>query len=97
MIMRACLFEEPLRTPAQIPVACVTLADLLGELGSPADISELIEHGAKGALLDAMLQTSDEVRRFRTPAWTWAIMGGMEGWVAMRAGKVLFWIITSMN
>jgi hypothetical protein len=95
--MRTHIFKEPLRDAADIPVAGVTLVELLGEPGTVADVSALIDRSPRRDLLIELLKTCDEIRRFRTPGWTWQAMGGLEGWVAMRSGKALFWIVTKMN
>ncbi|WP_435018665.1 hypothetical protein TA3x_000649 [Tundrisphaera sp. TA3] len=93
--MRVQHFPEP-RLPEDIPIAGVTLLDLLGE-GVPADEVQLALSRGSGKNPDVMIQLGDEFRRFRTPTWTWAAMAGVEGVVVLRSGRVVFWVVTRMN
>jgi hypothetical protein len=93
--MRVQFFPGP-RLPEEIPVAGVTLLELLGE-GVPADEVQLALSKATSKNPDVMIQLGDVSRRFRTPTWTWAAMAGIEGIVALRSGRVIFWVVTRMN
>jgi len=93
--MRVQSFPEP-SLPEEIPIAGVTLLDLLGE-GVPADEVQIALNKATSKNPSVMIQPGDEFRRFRTPTWTWAAMAGMEGIVVLRSGRVVFWVVTRMN
>ena len=93
--MRVQYFSEP-RLPEEIPIAGLTLSDLLGE-GVPAEEVQLALSKGTSKNPNLMIQPGDEFRRFRTPTWTWAAMGGIEGVVVLRSGRVIFWIVTRMN
>jgi hypothetical protein len=95
--MRIQRFAGPLNKPSDIPVAGVTLADLLGQSGTLADVLAVATLDSEREKLANELLPSDEVRTFRTPPWTWANMGGIEGWVVLRAGNAVMWIVTRMN
>ena len=81
-----------LRKPEEIPVAGVTLRDLMSEQISPQQAREELAIDAGELLTD-----QDEVWRFRTPAWTWQLMGGVQGFVVLRDGLAAHWLVTRMN
>lgn len=93
--MRVHVFPEP-RPPSEIPVAGVTLFELLGESATVEEVQHALE-GLRHKHPDVIVRSDDEVRRFRTPNWTWANMAGLEGLVVIRSGRVVFWVITRMN
>lgn len=84
------------RSPENIPVAGVSLRELLGEPVSCdwllLQVPEQVHQQVKSQLKDG-----DEVRPFRTPLWTWQAMGGIEGYVVLRNGLAVFWIVTRRN
>ncbi|MEN6494139.1 MAG: hypothetical protein ABFD16_07600 [Thermoguttaceae bacterium] len=85
------------RPPEEIPVAGVTLRDLLGDVVTLAHVHGQFSDDPLSNRVADVLKEDDEVRRFRTPPWTWANMSGMEGFVVMRSGKAICWIVTRMN
>ncbi len=93
--MRVQSFPHPSQ-PEEIPIAGVTLLDLLGE-DVPADEVQLALNQVRNKAPNVMIQPGDGFRRFRTPAWTWAAMAGIEGIVVIRSGRVVFWVVTRMN
>lgn len=92
--LRIQRFQRP-RPPEEIPVAGVTLHDLLGDPVTRDDVIRAFP--GRDAAVSDVISEDDEVRRFRTPAWTWANMAGVEGFVVMRSGSALCWIVTRMN
>ncbi|QDT44907.1 hypothetical protein Pan241w_50230 [Gimesia alba] len=83
-----------LRNPEEIPLAGTTLRALMSEKITVAQArSELQNSGDPGDLL----RNEDEVWRFRTPAWTWSTMSGVEGIVVLRDGLAAHWLVTRMN
>jgi hypothetical protein len=93
--MRIQSFPDP-RLPEEIPIAGMTLLDLLGE-DVPADEVQLALNKVARKTPNVMIQPGDSFRRFRTPTWTWAAMAGLEGIVVIRSGRVVFWVVTRMN
>jgi hypothetical protein len=93
--VRMQYFAEP-RPPEDIPIAGVTLADLLGEAVSIEE-AQLALDGVGHKNPNAVIQSGDALQRFRTPPWTWANMGGMEAIAVLRSGRVAFWVVTRMN
>ncbi len=88
-------FAEP-RPPEDIPIAGVTLAELLGEAVSVEE-AQLALEGVRHENANAVIQSGDALQRFRTPAWTWANMSGMEAIAVLRSRRVVFWVVTRMN
>jgi len=81
-----------LRNPDEIPVAGVTLRELMSEQTNPdAARSELFWDPGD------LLRDDDEVWRFRTPPWTWANMGGVDGFIILRQGRAAHWLVKRMN
>jgi hypothetical protein len=93
--MRIQSFPDP-SLPEEIPIAGVTLLDLLGE-DVPADEVQLALNKVARKTPNVMIQAGDDFRRFRTPTWTWATMAGIEGIVVIRSGRVVFWVVTRVN
>lgn len=93
--MRVHRFTEPC-IPADIPIAGTTLHDLLGEYATPQDVEAALAN-VRHKPSDVAVQLDDEVRRFRTPGWTWQSMSGLEGLVVLRNGLAVFWVVTRMN
>jgi hypothetical protein len=85
------------RSPEEIPVAGVSLHDLLGEAASMADVYEHFTAPSDRERLDEILHDGDQIRHFRTPPWTWSSMAGVAGFVVLRAGKAICWLVTRMN
>ena len=81
-----------LRSPDEIPVAGVTLRDLMSERVTTETARSVL-----GWDPGDLLRDSDEVWTFRTPPWTWANMGVVEGFVVLRDGLAAHWLVVSMN
>lgn len=81
-----------LRRPDEIPVAGVTLRELMSERTTP-DCARSELSSDPGDLL----RDDDEVWHFRTPLWTWACTSGVEGFVILRNGLAAHWLVTRMN
>ena len=81
-----------LRIPADIPVAGVTLRDLMSEKTTPERARSELSWNPGDLLKD-----DDEVWHFRTPTWTWAAMSGVEGFVVLRHGFAAHWLVKRMN
>ena len=80
------------RNPDEIPVAGVTLRDLMSERITPTVARSELTSDPGDLLCD-----DDEVWRFRTPPWTWANMSGVMGFVVLRHGVAVHWLVTRMN
>jgi hypothetical protein len=93
--VRVILFRKP-GPPRDIPIAGVTLLDLLGEQATAEDVCLALDNTLHRTAA-AKVQPGDEIRQFRTPAWTWATMAGMEGFAVLRAGNAVFLVVTRMN
>ena len=77
-----------MRDPAEIPVAGVTLRDLMFEQTTPDIVrSEL------SMLPSELLRDDDEVWRFKMPTWTWQNMSGVAGFVVLRGGLAAHWLL----
>jgi hypothetical protein len=81
-----------LRSPDRIPVAGVTLRELMSEVVSIQDVT-----AAVGSIDGLDLRDGDEIWRFRTPAWTWPNMCGVAGFVVLRNGLASHWIATRIS
>ena len=88
-------FPSP-RLPKEIPVAGVTLDDLLGAHATEGEIRIALgkTHRSDPRLT---IDATDEFQRFRTRPWTWSAMGGIEGIAVIRDGGVVFWVVTRRN
>jgi hypothetical protein len=93
--MRVQRFPES-RLPEDIPIAGVTLRDLLGDHADESEVPAGLA-ATRHKHSDVAVRPEDEFRRFRTPDWTWGIMSGMEGIVVLRGGRVVFRVVTRMN
>jgi hypothetical protein len=93
--MRVQCFPEP-RLPEEIPIAGVTLSDLLGEYAKAEEVQHALDQ-VRHKNPKASVQPGDEFRLFRTPHWTWALMSGLEAIAVIRRGRVVFWVVTRMN
>lgn len=76
------------RIPDAIPVAGVTLRDLMSEKVTPKLARSELSWDAGDLLRD-----DDEVWRFRTPPWTWDDMSGVAGFVVLRRGLTVHGLI----
>jgi hypothetical protein len=83
--------------PQEIPVAGVMLSELLGNKVEVADLASHFTNAATLQSVSEVVLESDEIRHFRTPAWTWSNMCGREGFVVIRSGRAVFWLVTRMN
>lgn len=81
-----------LRNPEDIPVAGVTLRELMSGQTTPEAARCKFTWDTGDLLRD-----DDEVWHFRTPTWTWQNMGGVEGFVVLRNGLAAHWLVTRMN
>ncbi len=81
-----------LRNPDEIPVAGVTLRELMSEQTTPQIARTELSWEPGDLLCD-----DDEVWRFRTPLWTWQNMSGVEGFVVLRQGLAAHWLVKRMN
>jgi len=84
------------RPPEEIPVAGVTLRDLMHAKVDYDFVFTTFPSDRHDELLGRIKET-DEIWIFRTPPWTWAAMGGVEGFVILREGLALFWVVITMN
>ncbi len=81
-----------LTNPEDIPVAGVTLRELMSEQTTPEAARCKFAWDTGDLLRD-----DDEAWHFRTPPWTWQNMGGVQGFVVLRNGLAAHWLDTRMN
>lgn len=81
-----------LRKPDEIPVAGVSLRNLMSQMTTPEQARSQLRFDPGDLIRD-----DDEVWHFRTPSWTWANMSGVEGFVILRRGLAAHWLVTKRN